>query len=86
MYPNIRICICVYIYIYYGDISWNMIITFLFFKYTEFTFQLYKYKFFLNSAQTEFQTVQFQKTKLDTCMMHVTVLDAATFTAVIDPY
>jgi len=63
-----------------------VIITYSFFKYTEFTFQPYKYKFFLNSAQSELEIVQLQKTKLDTCIMRVTVLDAATFTTVIDPY
>jgi len=63
-----------------------MIITFPFFKYTELAFQPYKYKFFLNSAQSEFETVQFQKMKLDTCVMRVTVLGATTFTTVIDPY
>jgi hypothetical protein len=63
-----------HIYVYYRDISWNMSITFPFFKYTEFPFQPYKYKFFLKSARSEFETVQFQKTKLDTCIMCVTVL------------
>ena len=95
MYPNIRIYIrihityiYIYIYIYYRDISRNMIIIFHFFKYeyTEFPFQPYNYEFFLNSAQSEFETVQFQRTKLDKYIMCVTVLGATTFTTVIDPY
>jgi len=61
-------------WIFYRDISCNMIITFPFFKYTEFPFQPYKYTFFLNCPQSEFKKVQFQKTKLDTCVMCVTVL------------
>jgi len=63
-----------------------MIITFPFFIYTEFQFHPYKYNFFLNCLQSEFGKVQFQKTKLDTCVMRVTVLGSTAFTTVTDPY
>jgi hypothetical protein len=63
-----------------------MIVTFPFFKDTEFPFKPYKFKFFINSAQPVFETFKFLKVALDMCTIRVTALGATAIAVVIDSY